>query len=150
MSNSTFKYDGTNNLTSNGYSRTGYEFKGWASTQARANAGTIDYGNGVNVGNLTSEAGKVVEIFAVWSPIGYTISYNANGGNANTVPGNQTKIHAQTLKLSTTKPTKNNDTPSKKVTYNANGGNAVNPGYVIRTTTWGFDRWNTNSSGTGT
>lgn len=65
MSNSTFKYDATNKLTSNGYSRTGYEFKGWATSKARADAGTVDYSNGANIGNLTSEDGKTIEIFAV-------------------------------------------------------------------------------------
>lgn len=51
----------------------------------------------------------------------YTVSYNANGGGG--VPGSQTKTYGQTLKLSTTKPTRT--------------------GYT-------FTGWNTKSDGSGT
>lgn len=51
----------------------------------------------------------------------YTVSYNANGGSG--APGNQTKIYATALTLSTTKPTRT--------------------GYT-------FSKWNTKSDGTGT
>lgn len=70
----------------------------------------------VSLGTLT--ASTTVSVSARTS---YTVSYNANGGSG--APSSQTKWHDETLKLSTTQPTRT--------------------GYT-------FNGWNTNSSGTGT
>ena len=53
-------------LRTNGFTRTDYLFRGWATTQARATAGTIDYTNGQAVKNLSSTSGATVNLFAVW------------------------------------------------------------------------------------
>lgn len=73
-------------------------------------------------GNIDDSATKAVS-FNVTVPAvqSHTVSYNANGGTG--APGNQTKWKDQTLKLSTTKPTR---------------------------TGYSFQKWNTKSDGTGT
>lgn len=69
MANLSMTYDSAKNLTTNGYARTGYTFKGWATTAARANAGTVDYSNLASVKNLTSTSGATVTLYAVWELI---------------------------------------------------------------------------------
>lgn len=69
MSDSTFTYDGTGNLRSNTYtaptaSGGGWSFQGWATTQARATAGTVDRTNGAAHGNLVT-SGEIT-LYAVW------------------------------------------------------------------------------------
>ena len=63
-------------LTSNGYTKTGHTFTGWATSQANADAGTVAYANGGNFTMNTTGA----TIYAVWSINSYTITFNANGG----------------------------------------------------------------------
>jgi len=58
-------------LTANAFTRTGYTFAGWATTAA----GTVAFANSANY----SAAGNVT-LFAVWTPINYAITFNANGG----------------------------------------------------------------------
>ena len=43
--------------------RTGYTFKGWATTQARANAGNIDYNSG---GTVAAATNNTLTLYAVW------------------------------------------------------------------------------------
>lgn len=75
--------------------RTGYIFKGWA-TSASGNA---SYSSGAS---YTSNAN--VTLYAIWQKITYTIKYNANGGTG--APSNQTKTYGVALTLSSTKPTR--------------------------------------------
>lgn len=65
-------------LTGNGYYRTGYTFVGW-STSSSASSAT--YYNGQAVSNLTQTHGGTVNLYAVWSPNSYTVSFNPNGGS---------------------------------------------------------------------
>ena len=58
-------------LTSNTLTRTGYTFAGWSTTAA----GTVAFANSANY----SLAGNVT-LYAVWTPINYAITFNANGG----------------------------------------------------------------------
>ena len=67
-------------LTTNGFSKTGYSFYGWATTQAKADAGTRDYTNGQSVSNLTTTNGGTVTLYAVWTPYTMTFKFHANGG----------------------------------------------------------------------
>ena len=60
-----FTYGVTDNLigiSTLGYTKTGYSFQGWATTRARADAGTIDYADGAS---YTIGAGNVT-LYAVW------------------------------------------------------------------------------------
>ena len=99
--------------------RTGYTFKGWATSSS----GSVTYASGAS---YTSNAS--VTLYAVWQANTYTIKYNANGGSG--APSNQTKTHGVTLTLSSTKPTRA----------------SVNDDGVI--TTYTFKGWSTSSSAT--
>ena len=70
-------------------------------------------------GTYSANAG--VTLYAIWSTISYTVSYNANGGSG--APANQTKYYGTPLALSDTEPTRTN---------------------------YRFVEWNTASDGTGT
>lgn len=59
-----FTYDVAQNLTANSYTRTGYNFAGWALTTD----GAVTYANGENVSNLTSENGATFHLYAKWTP----------------------------------------------------------------------------------
>lgn len=71
-------YDQSEVLTSNGFTRTGYTFAGWATSAA----GAVVYSDGQSVSNLTSTQGATVSLYAKWTPISYTISYNGNGSTS--------------------------------------------------------------------
>ena len=75
--------------------RDGYTFLGWATSPS----GGVAYQPGAA---FTGDYGMT--LYAVWQINTWTVTYNANGGiNA---PASQIKTYGQTLKLSTTKPTK--------------------------------------------
>lgn len=81
----------------------------------------------------------------------YTVSYNANGGNANSIPASQTKEYNQTLTLSNVSPTRNGSTETFTITYNINGGlSTPAPNNSTKTTTYSFSTWNTKNNNTGT
>jgi uncharacterized repeat protein (TIGR02543 family) len=76
MTSTPFTYDQSQGLRTNTYSRTGYTFAGWSITTN----GTVQYGNGESVSNLTSTQGATVTLYAVWTPITYRVEYDGNGG----------------------------------------------------------------------
>jgi len=148
MSNQTFTVGTAQNLRSNGFSKTGYNFAGWATSSG----GSVVYSNGQSVKDLSTTDGATVNLYAKWNIIKYTVSYNANGGSG--APGSQTKNYGSNLTLSSTKPTRSNSSATKSVTFDANGGSstgATNNKIDFKvTTSYTFSKWNTNSSGTGT
>lgn len=75
---STHTYDVAKNLTTNGYSRTGYTFIGW-NTQADGKGDS--YANGESVKNLTAEPNGEVRLYAQWGAKSYVLRYHANGGS---------------------------------------------------------------------
>ena len=79
--------------------RTGYIFKGWATSAS----GSVEYASGAN---YTTNA--AVTLYAVWQANTYTVRYNANGGT--NAPPNQTKSYGTPLILSSQKPTRTNYT----------------------------------------
>lgn len=92
------KWHGTNiTLSSTKPSRTGYTFKGWATSAS----GSVAYAAGA-----TYSANAAVTLYAVWQAVTYKVTYNANGGSG--APGQQTKTYGKTLTLSSTKPTRTN------------------------------------------
>lgn len=113
------------------FTRVGYELDYW----------TTPSGNwGLNASGTYGWTTNVT-FSAHWKSLSqYTITYNANGGSG--APSNQSKYAGETIKLSSTTPTK-----VVRLTYNANGG-SVSPSY--KDITLSFRIWNTNSSGTGT
>lgn len=100
--------------------RTGYAFKGWATSSS----GSVAYVSGASY-----TANSAVTLYAVWQKNIYTISYNANGGTG--APSNQTKTYGVNLTLSTTKPTRDS--------YIDENGSTVS---------YTFKGWATNSSST--
>lgn len=94
-SSQTKYYGKTLTLSSTKPSRTGYTFKGWATTAS----GSVSYNSGASY-----TANASVTLYAVWQANTYTVKYNANGGTG--APSNQTKTHGVTLTLSSTKPTR--------------------------------------------
>lgn len=90
------KVYGTNLTLSSGKpTRSGYIFKGWATTSS----GAVAYQPG---GTYSSNAN--ITLYAIWIKSTFTVAYNANGGSG--APGNQTKTYGTNLTLSSTKPTK--------------------------------------------
>lgn len=79
--------------------RTGYSFKGWATSSG----GSVAYAAGGKYG-----LDQDITLYAVWQANTYTVKYNANGGSG--APGNQTKTYGVTLKLSSTVPKRTNYT----------------------------------------
>lgn len=121
--------------------RTGYNFKGWATSSTATSGSTGSY---TPTGNVT--------LYATWEKKTYTIKYMANGAGG-TVPANQTKTHGTTLTLrSTAGLTAKADTTTNgyKITLNANGGTVGSTSVQVRNTvSYHISGWNTTSSGTG-
>ena len=84
-------------LSSTKPTRTGYTFKGWATSAS----GSVAYAAGASY-----TANAAVTLYAVWQALTYTVSYNANGGSG--APSSQTKTYGTALTLSSTKPTRTN------------------------------------------
>ena len=59
---SSHTYDTAKNLTTNGFTKTDYLFKGWATSQN----GPVVYTNGQSVTNLTATQGATINLYAVW------------------------------------------------------------------------------------
>ena len=91
-------YNESLTLSSTKPTRTGYTFAGWNTNSS--GIGTNYSSGGTYTGNAA------VTLYAKWTAITYTVSYNANGGTG--APGNQTKTYGQTLTLSSTVPTRTN------------------------------------------
>ena len=108
-------------LSSNKPSRNGYIFNGW---QAQINGKAVDYQPGATLSyDVDDKDGSTIILKAQWTAWKHTVHYNANGGDQNSVPTDQTKTFDQAMILSDKKPTRRG--------YN-------------------FVRWNTKADGTGT
>lgn len=95
-------------------SRNGYNFKGWATSKARADAGTVDYASGA-----TYNANAAASLYAVWQVGSYTITYNPNGAVESAFT--QTKTYNVPITLATSGFTRANHTLLRWDT-SANGG----------------------------
>lgn len=98
--------------------RTGYTFGGWY----RESACTNKVGNGGASYTPTAS----IQLFAKWTINTWTVAYSANGGTG--APASQTKTYGQTLKLSSTKPTRSGYTFLGWSTNKAGTGTAYAPG----------------------
>ena len=116
--NQTKTFDEKLMISSTKPSRNGYIFNGWNTQKdgkATAYASGAEYKHDQN--------GNTVTLYAQWTAWKHTVHYNANGGDQNSVPTDQTKTFDQAMILSDKKPTRHG--------YN-------------------FVRWNTKADGTGT
>ena len=84
---SSHTYDEEKELTANGFSRTGYNFAGWATISN----GNVKYSNKQKVKNLSAEQGSTVELYAVWAANQYTVTFNPNGGTVS--PTSQAAVY---------------------------------------------------------
>lgn len=92
-------YGQTLTLSSTKPTRTGHTFKGWATSAS----GGIAYASGAS---YTSNA--ALTLYAVWEANTWPVTYDANGGDADSIPAAQTKTYGVTLVLSSTIPTRTN------------------------------------------
>ena len=84
MDNQIFTYDQSQPLTANRFRRTGYTFKGWARNPSDSSVYYID---GAPVNNLTYIPNDVVNLYAVWEEITYTVTFSVAGGEGGTLKG---------------------------------------------------------------
>ena len=84
-------YNVETNLNSNSFSRTGYNFSGWKDGNGN------NYTNGQKVNNLGD-----ITLYAQWTLIPYTITYNLNNGSAT----NPTTYYVTTETFTLTNPTR--------------------------------------------
>lgn len=94
ISSQTKWYNETLTLTTSKPTKTGFTFKGWATSST----GGVVYASG---GSYTTNAS--ITLYAVWERNSYSVTYNANGGSG--APANQTKYYAIDLALSSNAPT---------------------------------------------
>jgi len=67
-------------LPSSGFSRAGYTFGGWATSSS---ATTADYASGLQTwATDAGNQGATAYLFAVWTPISYTVTYDSQGGTS--------------------------------------------------------------------
>ena len=94
MSDQAFTYDVAQNLTANAFTKTGYTFGGWATSQANADAGTKAYDDEEEVSNLTTTKNGTYNLYAIWTAkqsaltLDYQTSatgYASSGSISNTV-----------------------------------------------------------------
>lgn len=76
---STHTYDKAKALTANGFTRTGYTFKGW---NTRADGSGTSYADKASVKNLTAVNGGSVTLYAQWEKITFTLTLKGNGGSS--------------------------------------------------------------------
>ena len=117
MANLAMTYDVAKNLTANTFKKTGYVFSGWATTAT----GKVTYSDKQSVKNLTTTNGATITLYAVWTPITYTIKFNGNGSSSGSM-SNLAMVY---------------DT-AKALTANA-----------YKRTGYSFNGWNTAADGSG-
>lgn len=71
-------YDTSFTVPNSDIKKAGYEFTGW-NTQTDGKG--IHYQPGTSASNLTTENGKTVPLYAEWTPINRTVTFNPNGGS---------------------------------------------------------------------
>ena len=74
MSDESFTYDQSKALTTNAFTRSGYEFLGWATSAG----GAVVYTDGQSVSNLTTTDNGTVTLYAKWNVVGIEVKYNGN------------------------------------------------------------------------
>jgi len=93
MAAQSFTYDTGQTLTLNNFTKEGYSFAGWATEVG----GNKVYNNGQEVINLANVNNATFNLYAVWTPNTYTVSFNANGGQNEMLPQSFTYGIAQAL-----------------------------------------------------
>lgn len=79
MQPQTFTYDTSDSLSSNTFYKDGYVFDCW---NTEADGTGIRYSDNQTVINLTTEKDAVINLYAQWKPIKYTIIFDGNGSTS--------------------------------------------------------------------
>ena len=82
MANESFTYGTAKALTANAFTRTGYTFKGWATSAS----GNKVYNDKQSVSNLTETSGAVVNLYAVWKSALYMVIDLSSGSSSSSYP----------------------------------------------------------------
>ena len=77
MADQSFTYNVAQNLTSNAFTRQGYSFDGWA----KSASGSKVFSDGQEVTNQSTAQNGVVNLYALWKTVNYTILYDTAGGS---------------------------------------------------------------------
>ncbi|MBR6065792.1 MAG: InlB B-repeat-containing protein [Paludibacteraceae bacterium] len=123
---SSHTYDEAKNLTSNGFSRAGFDFAGW---NTAADGSGSSYTNGQSVTNLSATQDETVTLYARWTAHELTITLDDNGGSGGS-PASLTAVYGRTAK--------------------ADGGGMFDGITDPTRTGYTFGGWWTNTDGTGT
>ena len=91
-STQTFTYDTSGSLTNSKPMLLGWIFKGW---NTRTDGTGTNYSSGQVVSNLTTTNGANINLYAIWTPITYYVTYNGNkptraSNNVANIPTKQT------------------------------------------------------------
>ncbi len=104
MPNQDFVYDDTAKaLSTNTYTKTGYQFSGW---DTDSSADSVVYTDGQSVSNLTSTDDDTFNLYAVWTANSYKVKFNANGGSGTSMTDQDFVYDATAKALSTNTYTK--------------------------------------------
>jgi len=87
--NSTHTYDTSRNLTPNGFTKTGHEFAGWATSIN----GSVVYANNASVLNLTPVNGATFNLYAQWTKNATPASHLADPGDLPKTPANVNTVY---------------------------------------------------------
>ena len=77
----TLTYNTAANLTDNTFTRTGYTFAGWAESAT----GAKKYADKAEVKNLSSTQDAVIDLYALWTPNSYTVTFDENIEDGETI-----------------------------------------------------------------
>ena len=101
MSNLSMKYDEAKSLTANAFKKIGYIFKNW---NIKADGSGTSYSDKQTVKNLTTSSGNIVDLYAQWNPVSYSVKFNGNGSTSGSMANQSfTYDKAQALTANTFK-----------------------------------------------
>lgn len=149
MADQTFVYDASANaLSSNAFTRTGYTFAGWASSATGSKA----YSQGEAVRNLTAIENDTVNLYALWTPSTYTVTFEGNGATSGTME-NQTVAHNTPTTLNANGFTRAGYTfagwKAADGTPYANGASTTASGNITLTAQWTANPYSVAFNGNG-
>ncbi|MBR6423434.1 MAG: InlB B-repeat-containing protein [Bacteroidales bacterium] len=108
MDDMTFVYGTAQKLSANAFSCTGYNFNRW---NTQPDGSGIYYANKELVNNLTETPDDVVVLYAQWTPVNYTITYDLAGGTV--TPANPASYNIESGDITLNNPTRTGYTFSR-------------------------------------
>ncbi|MBQ7977288.1 MAG: InlB B-repeat-containing protein [Clostridia bacterium] len=95
MDNSTHTYDTASALTTNAFTRTGYNFAGWATSET----GAVAYADGASVSTLTTTNGEIYNLYAVWDARPHNINILINDSSLGSVLGGGAYVEGENANI---------------------------------------------------